>query len=293
MKGSTLIVATDLSESATHAARWATAVGRLTGVPVVVSHVIEIGFDSWIRSRYAINLDEAQRAQVRDEVAHWFEVATGEPPSGVDVRVDFCVTGLQDAVAAYDGALLVMAPTGKGAVSRAVLGSRVQQLASNPPCPLVIVSPDAAPPEKRPRIAACTDFSAASYLAVELGGSLARMTGGTLNVLYALQLPPGPFFEGINVEGGLEPGKLEEQALIDLRVLVRERLPGLADVEPRVLVGRASDQISRFAEEEKLDVLVMGQTGHTSAPGDLLGSTPRRIIRNLPCTVIITPRPAA
>ena len=161
MHGSTIVVATDLSDHAGSAARWAADVGRLTGLPVVVAHVVEMGLDTSPWRRYAVALDTAKAEAAESEVARWFEAQTGERPSGVEVRVGACVPTLEAIARESRAGLMVVSRTGKGALSRALLGSRVQRLATRPPCPLAVVNPLEERVEKdRFRVGAATDFDA-------------------------------------------------------------------------------------------------------------------------------------
>jgi nucleotide-binding universal stress UspA family protein len=52
-------------------------------------------------------------------------------------------------------------------------------------------------------------------------------------------------------------------------------------------VGAASDVLVDVAEEEKADVIVVGNRGMTGAKRFLLGSVPNRVSHSAPCNVLI------
>lgn len=54
-----------------------------------------------------------------------------------------------------------------------------------------------------------------------------------------------------------------------------------------VLRGHAADAIVRFAESEGMDLIVLGQHGHSRIARFLLGSTSDRVSEHCPCTVMI------
>lgn len=289
MHGSTIVVATDLSEHAGAAARWAVDVGRLTGLPIVVAHVVEIGLDSSPWRRYAVAFDAAKADAAGSEVARWFESATGERPSGVEVQVGACVPTLEAIAKKTRAALMVVSRTGKGALGQALLGSRVQRLATRPPCPLAVVNPlEDRVEEGAFRVGAGTDFDAPGDEAVAFAASLAKLAGGHLGVVHALHLPD------IHV-GAVEihpaPAAVDLEARMEsaLRSLVKSAAPDLGDVECTLMSGPPARTLIRYAREQNLDVLVLARTSRMTGLTDILGSVPRRVIRELPCTVVITP----
>jgi nucleotide-binding universal stress UspA family protein len=54
-----------------------------------------------------------------------------------------------------------------------------------------------------------------------------------------------------------------------------------------VVRGHAADAIARFAESEGMDLVVIGQHGHSRITRFFLGSTSDRVSEHCPCTVMI------
>ena len=83
-----VIVATDLSENAGKAAKWAADLCAQTKAEVVAAHVIEIGLSSWLKARYDDVVDDARRAKAEEKIAAWYAKHAGTRPSEVDLRVN-------------------------------------------------------------------------------------------------------------------------------------------------------------------------------------------------------------
>ncbi len=277
-----IVVATDLSEGAMPAARWAATVAAALGGQVVVAHVVEISLKSWLGSRYDILVDAEKRAQLEANVRGWYQLATGTMPAAVDVRVNTCFNGLSEAVAAHGASLLVMAPTGKGALTRVVVGSRVQDLASRPPCPLVV----AAGAERPKRVAVATDFSEAAGKAVSAAAQIAHRLGADLTVAHVAEVPDLPAFEEDLFAGSFEA--FFQEAADSLKASIEQAGAG-AQARQVVLKGRAEVALEDLVSQQNIDLLVLGQTGHDSVLGDLLGSVPRSLIGRMPCSILVVP----
>jgi nucleotide-binding universal stress UspA family protein len=64
-----------------------------------------------------------------------------------------------------------------------------------------------------------------------------------------------------------------KQAGIELRTAMR--------------VGHAAQRILEYANAEKVDLLVLGHSGHTGVWGQFLGTTADKIMRHAPCSVLV------
>ncbi len=290
MHGSTILVATDLSDGAGAAARWAADLGRLTGLPVMVAHAVEIVLDAMPGGRYDLVFDPERMAAARAEVDEWYCDHVGEPPSGVEVRVGGCGEVLTAIARQYEAALLVMSRTGRNAFSHALIGSRVQRLVSRPPCPVAVVNPveDSVERSAKFEVVAATDFSSAGAAALSFAGSLTQLTRGHLEVVHAVHVP-AIRVGSIELRPASGFADQEEGVEARLREAVAAHLPGLDGVTCRALAGHPARTLVEHIRDNGADVAVLGRSGHASLIGDFLGSTPRRVIRALPCTVIVVP----
>lgn len=288
MKSTSIVVATDLSDGARSAAIWARDMGTRTGLPIIVAHIIELGFDNWLHGRYDVHVDAAQRAKAEETVSAWYQDATGEPPSEVIVRVGHVIHELTDIAESYDTAMLVMAATGKSTFARTVVGSRVQQVISMPPCPVAVVDPISFTLTDAPRIAAAVDFAPTTPEVVGVAGSVATMAKSPLFLVHAYQSPR--MFGAIELLTPEQSAELMTAAEAELNSVAGTLLPGL-EVEAKVVGGQSDRALVEFCRNERIDILVLGHTGHWPSARALLGSTPRKLVGNQPCTLIIAPTP--
>jgi len=76
---------------------------------------------------------------------------------------------------------------------------------------------------------------------------------------------------------------------IDTRCI--EQIRGLSKVEKLVLNGVPYEEIVKFAEDKKIDIIVMGTYGRTGLDKLIFGSTAERVVRKAPCPVLTVRQP--
>lgn len=132
------------------------------------------------------------------------------------------------------------------------------------------------------RILVGTDGSDSASTAVAHAAELAKVAGAELIVMHAYPPPRsdvgGPF--GGDAYPGHEIGK---SILAD----AEKRFAGDATVRTVLREGSAAEAIIDVAEEEKVDLIVVGNKGMTGAKRFLLGSVPNHVAHHAPCTVLI------
>ena len=126
------------------------------------------------------------------------------------------------------------------------------------------------------RILVATDRSASADLAVEWAAEMASRYGAELLVLRVLG-PDGP------AVGSAEADLREHAAQVAGE---RGRARVVADSDPSAAIVRA-------AEEEGVDVVVVGNVGMSGRREFLLGNVPNRVSHNARCTVVIVNTVAA
>ena len=67
------------------------------------------------------------------------------------------------------------------------------------------------------------------------------------------------------------------------------RAPKSVQIEVVIRVGKDSDSILEFAEENAVDLIVMGRRGRSSLGKVLFGNVTEKICRKAPCAVLIVP----
>jgi nucleotide-binding universal stress UspA family protein len=142
------------------------------------------------------------------------------------------------------------------------------------------------------KIMIATDGSACSGLVADKGIELARLSGGMVYAVYVVStayLSPmdGDYFMGMNPywesihEALIKQG---QQAIDSIKSL--GEMKGI-NVESVLLEGNPSDELIRYAEEEKMDIVIMGTLGKTGLDRMLLGSVAGNLVRHSKVPVMV------
>jgi nucleotide-binding universal stress UspA family protein len=132
-----------------------------------------------------------------------------------------------------------------------------------------------------------SDFSHTGDAALELATALARDAGATLVIAHVEELPSayggGEFYYGI-----------AEPATADLRRMLDEIKPTDPQVpcQHRLIAGEPAAAIAQLAEDDQIDLIVMGTHGRTGLSRLLMGSVAENVVRRSKCPVLTFKQPA-
>jgi len=126
-----------------------------------------------------------------------------------------------------------------------------------------------------------TDFSHTGDAALEMATVLAHDAGATLLIVH-VEEPPVAYGGGEMYYG------LPEPAHDEIRRMLKEVVPTRSDVkfEHRLVTGDPPSAVVRLAEEENVDLIVMGTHGRTGLGRLLMGSVAEAIVRRASCPVL-------
>jgi nucleotide-binding universal stress UspA family protein len=136
-----------------------------------------------------------------------------------------------------------------------------------------------------------TDGSAMATSAVRYAIDLARELGARLQIVSAYEPVSDQRLrnERIEVPKDLQwiinPHE-DVLAMLD-RARADAQLAGVEHVETFARQGDAADAILDVAEEQRSDLIVVGNRGMTGAKRFLLGSVPNKVSHHAPCSVLI------
>ena len=127
-----------------------------------------------------------------------------------------------------------------------------------------------------------TDFSAHAKHALDYAMHLAEPLRATLTLLYVIYLPP------------LAEANLTVQ-MDDIETQSRRRLEAEAQrvhdaglpVKTQLVHGVPWQQIVETAQDQHVDLIVMGTHGRTGIEHILLGSVAEKVVRLAPCPVLV------
>jgi universal stress protein A len=139
------------------------------------------------------------------------------------------------------------------------------------------------------KILLCTDFSENSRPAREVAIDYAQAFGAGLAILHVvnssrLGFPAFEMAVPVNVQEVLKA--IEESVEKGFMALVEECKKRLSDVTTHSRIGVPANEIVRFAEEETVDLVVMGTHGWTGFRHLILGSTAENVVRTAKCPVL-------
>ncbi|HET8688019.1 MAG TPA: universal stress protein [Methanosarcina sp.] len=138
-----------------------------------------------------------------------------------------------------------------------------------------------------------TDGSDCSRLAAEKGIELARLSGGTVYAVCVVSTASlsmyGDYFSSMNVnpywELIYEALKNQAQQAVDYVKDLGE-MKGI-NVESVLLEGHPADELIRYAGENEMDIIVMGNLGKTGVHRLLLGSVAGNVVRHSKVPVMV------
>ena len=192
--------------------------------------------------------------------------------------------------------LVMKTARGMGGKLGMLFGSTAMHLLRKCPCPVWILKPEENRRFYR-RIMAALDIlpaeaeeSGLNKKIMELTISMAEIEGSEIHIVHvaenpddhlllgALYIPPEEIGRWSRETRNMRIGKLDE--------FLEEF--DLADLQHQehVLQGWADEEIPQFANEYKIDLLVMGTLARTGIPGLFIGNTAEKILHRVNCSVL-------
>ncbi|MCA9040866.1 MAG: universal stress protein [Planctomycetaceae bacterium] len=187
----------------------------------------------------------------------------------------------------YD--LVVVGTKDMGMAGRFLLGSTSMKLLRRCPCPVWVTKPDPEP--ENLNVLVCSDFSDVSQHMINMIVNACQNTESKVHLLHVNETLADKGIWGSRIpEDQLEEhqsklreeneAKLNEQlSQTDFRTLKY-------GVKTHVVDGSPEEVIPKVAEEEGIDLIVLGTIGRSGIPGILIGNTAERILTHIDCSVL-------
>jgi nucleotide-binding universal stress UspA family protein len=144
---------------------------------------------------------------------------------------------------------------------------------------------------KYKKVLYCTDFSKNSDCAFDYAFGIAKRDDGVLYILNVI-----PTAKQYDLERHLTRKQLDKIMTTlreDREKMYNDRYLSHIKDKTKVKIvtksGREDDEILKFAQKEKIDILVIGTHGRTGIEHIVLGSVAERIIRRSPIPVFVIP----
>jgi nucleotide-binding universal stress UspA family protein len=137
------------------------------------------------------------------------------------------------------------------------------------------------------KILFATDFSEGSSYALPYAVDMAKQYGAMLyliHVIYDVAKTAGWYVPHASIDEIYADMKKAAEA--ELAKTFTDDMRGLKDIERLVLTGIPHEEITRFAEEKRIDLIVLGTHGRRGIDRMLFGSTAEQVVRNASCPVL-------
>ncbi len=135
------------------------------------------------------------------------------------------------------------------------------------------------------KIIIATDGSKQVGKAIEAGVELAKLTGAKLYAVYVI-VQTGYSPRDFGWEGSLREFLETEARKAVTSVEEAGKASGI-NVESVILEGYPADKILEFAEQEGMDLIVMGTLGRTGIDRFLMGSIAEKVVRHSKIPVMV------
>jgi len=137
------------------------------------------------------------------------------------------------------------------------------------------------------RILFPTDFSEGASHALHYAVNLAKTYNAKLHILhviYDFTKATGSHIPHISADELYK--EMNEWAIKEIDKSCIEETRGLPNIEKTVLEGIPYEEIIKFAEKEKTDIIVIGTYGRSGLERFIFGSTAERVVRRATCPVL-------
>jgi len=286
-----ILVATDLSAHARHAADRAARLAHESASPLTLLHVQPgdalAQLRQWLGPGHALEremqADIEQRLQdLADELRAQRQVSAATHRASGAVLDE-----IVKAADALDAGLLVVGARGAGFLRRLVLGSTSERLLRRTQRPLLVVRQMAHEPYRRALLA--LDFSPWSRHAVDVARRVAPQAH--LVLLNAFHVP---FEEKLHF-AGVDAATIERYRR-QARSEAMRRVHALADAarlqagrwEACIVEGDASLRIVEHEQEHDCDLVVLGKHGQSATEDLLLGSVTKHVLAEGSADVLVS-----
>ena len=136
------------------------------------------------------------------------------------------------------------------------------------------------------KILIATDGSEPNKKAVTYGIELARLSGAKVNVAYVVDTAA---FASVPMDAGWEMmyELLQKEGNEAIQQIVDDAKASGIDIEGSLLEGHPSHEIIEFAQNNDIDVIVLGTLGKGGLDRFLLGSVAEKVTRNSKVPVLV------
>ena len=299
-----ILLATDGSKEAEHAASFATELAKSTSSELHVVLVEELpyaydapavsspesGFFVEVHKRARKQLD-AEREKVR---------SVGGRVAQAHLRVGTAAREIVALAEEIGAGLIVMGSRGLGGVRRALMGSVSLSTVHHAHCSVLVVRGSGHQEEERyvpGRILLAYDGSKEASAAAKVAAEITNATGSQLHLLHVVanEPYPSPPFDYVSYEepevweaweDSLERDEEQARSFVEGQAQ-RMEAQGAKVAEAHLSFGKPEEEIVKLAEGLNAGLVVVGNRGRGRIRRALMGSVSDSVVRHAHCPVMV------
>jgi nucleotide-binding universal stress UspA family protein len=292
----------DFSPESLKTLRFAKLLATQTGARLHLLHVVTLPVISTARpvtippafSEEAIATRARQRMK---ELLAELSLPAGSNPA--TVRSGAPTEEINEAARTTDADLIAMATRGYTGLKRAFLGSTTERVVRQAPCPVLVVREKEDQPTKKSarrtalqfrKILVPIDFSECSRLGLGYALGFAEDFGARLVLFHSVFVPA--YVLGDEYTAREVPDLIATQqdyAKDEMEKLRQSVSRKGREVESEVAFGPPVEQITDYAANEEVDLIITSTHGRSGLRRVFIGSTAEQIVRHAPCSVLVVP----
>jgi universal stress protein E len=283
-----ILVPVDFSTGSRSALEQAARLAGLNGASLHVLHVVDTAAVASMAGARHLSFERQSTIAAegaREALARWLAQSGAPADRQITIIVGVPLHEILEHVKVLNPDLLVAGITGAGE-SASGTGSLAQRLARKVPTKVLLVRADH--PNAFRKIVACIDFSATSREVAVQAHRVAVQDGARVDFLHVWQEPwlstPYSYLASVAAEFIKER---QQHLRATLKQFVSETAPDIESSQVLVNEPNYANGIATHAEKAGADLIVIGAKGKTNLRYVLLGSTAERLLRNLPCSLLV------
>jgi nucleotide-binding universal stress UspA family protein len=185
--------------------------------------------------------------------------------------------------------LIVLGAKGHSAIRRVLLGSVSDSVATRASCSVLVVRPQAGRASKPEKILLAFDKSVAAR---EAAAELMEWKFDRNTKVDVVSVAQNPYMF-VGEDFSPTPIEITPDQILPISEAVQRIASQIAEHFPHTethtpIADHIGEAIVEQAEDDKADLVVVGDTGHSVFSDLLLGSTSKYVLRHAPCSVLIS-----
>jgi len=280
---SRILVATDFSPFSNRALDYAISFARRYDSHLLVTHVISPDAYPLAAPEVTVGLIKSQHREAEDRVQEMlYSGRLKDIPYDVLVEEGALWPALHKVIERHRIDLVVVATHGMGAVQKLVIGSGAEQIFRQSVVPVLTVGPGVGghnePDITFKHILFATDFGLGSDREAAFAFSLGQEHDATVTLLHVLRHLDDYSDDGLILR--------REAVKHQLQDLVPSGAEVWCNTQFRMAVGDPAAEILRFAQDNNVDLIVMGAKARAGLAGHVPGTKAYKVVSSAHCPVL-------